>query len=435
MLVAQYIVEFIKLFIVTSYISKTHKTENIRKPNLISVLFFFIIDTYKLIYYQRIVEHSYDTYLCGILAIFVIFCGFRSLKRLSFLFGIYILICFIDMLVVGFLMTSFSLDISIVLVNPIYKTMMNSVTIILYLAIGYIIRLFNLNFHLEFMSRKEICLFIIGIAGCGFYIAPYQLYVNNSNNSSGRKSLILVISIVGIIIVAVALMLLLQNNNLKHLKESQKLQEELLSAQQSYYVGRLQQEQEIRKFRHDINEHLYCISYLINSSKHQELQSYVAGLNDTFSKINQKSGLQTGSELITIVLSDLMNQYSDQQIQVKWHNQIPTTNIDNRDLCGLFSNLLKNSFEATNKCQEKIIDVDTQQQGNAFFIKISNTCICPVKILGDTLLSTKSNPVNHGFGSQIIRDTVNKYNGEIKYFNKNNFFSVEITFLNICKNQ
>lgn len=433
MLVVQYIVEFIKLYIVTSYILKTYNTGSIKKTNIIVILVFFIIDTCKFIYYHNIVEQSYDTYICGILAIFVIFCGFRSLKRLSFLFGIYILICFIDMLVIGFLMTNFSLDISIVLVNPIYKTIVNSVTIILYLIIGYSIRLFNMDFHLEFMTRKEICLFIIGIVGCGFYIAPYQLYVNNSKNSSGIK--ILVISILGVTIVVVAVMLILQNNNLKHLKESQKLQDELLSAQQSYYIGRLQQEQETRKFRHDINEHLHCISYLINNSKDQELRSYVAGLTDTFSKIYEKSGVQTGSELITIVLSDLMSQYSDQQIQIKWHNPLPATNITNRDLCALFSNLLKNAFEATNKCPQKIIEVDTQQQGIDLFVKISNTCLHPVMILGDTLISTKSNPVNHGFGSQIVRDTVNKYNGQVKYFNQNNFFSVEITFLNICKSE
>lgn len=432
MLVAQYIIEFIKLYIFTIYISKTNKTGSIKKINLIAILVLIIIDTWRIIHYQSIVQYSYDTYLCGILAICVMFYGF---KRIFLIAGFYVLICFIDMLVVGFLTTIFSLDYSTILINPMYITMLNSVTIILYLAFGFIIHIFNVNSHFEFISRKEISLFIIGIVGCGFYIAPYQLQTTNSENSPTQKIKILLISIIGMIIVTVAILLILQNNNLKHLKETQKLQAEFMSAQQSYYLRRLQQEEETRKFRHDINEHLYCISYLINNSRYQELQSYVESLTDTFNIITEKSGIQTGSDLISIVLSDLRRQYSDQQIKIKWHNQIPATNINSLDLCSLFSNLLKNAFEATKDCEEKIIDVVTQQQDDAFFVKISNTCVHPVNIAGNKLTSTKSNPSEHGFGSQIIQDIVKKYHGKIKYYNNNNFFSVEITFLKICKSQ
>lgn len=433
LLTIQYIIEFTKLYIVILYIVKLTELRNIARLNLITILTLAVIDICRLIYYGSIIEQSYDIYICGLLAIFVMFLGYRIWKKLLLLFGIYIVICFIDMLMVGFIVDCFSISIAVVLGNPIYKLILNSANIVLYVIISYIVKILNVNFRLEFMSKKEIYLLIIGVLGCGFYITPFQLYANNADKSPLERLFILGISITGFIILAVVVILIIKNNDLKYLKKQQKLQDRILFAQQLYYSSRLQQEQETRKFRHDINEHLYCISFLLKTSRYEELRVYVEGVMDTLIEIKDKTEIQTGSELINIILSDLMNQYLTQNIVLSWYGFIPDTQIENIDLCGLFSNLLKNAFEAAVQCSNKTIDITTTQYDNAFFIKIVNACQNNVEIIGDRLITSKTDTINHGYGSQIIRDIINKYKGQIKYLFKNNLFTVEITILNICK--
>ena len=66
-------------------------------------------------------------------------------------------------------------------------------------------------------------------------------------------------------------------------------------------------------------------------------------------------------------------------------------------------------------------------KNNYWYVKIANTSSSDIKIRNNNVLTTKSDPLNHGFGLQNIKDVVNKHKGEFKIAQIDGDFILEIT--------
>lgn len=56
------------------------------------------------------------------------------------------------------------------------------------------------------------------------------------------------------------------------------INEKLLETQADYYKMLLEKEDETRKFRHDMSNHIICIDALSQEKKYDEMQSYLSSL-------------------------------------------------------------------------------------------------------------------------------------------------------------
>ena len=116
------------------------------------------------------------------------------------------------------------------------------------------------------------------------------------------------------------------------------------------------------------------------------------------------------------------------------------------DICDLFSNILDNSIEAiknrrTNKKRTRIeynendfIKLSVAQKNDYIIIKCKNTYggdIKRDKENGNKFITSKLNNKEHGYGMDIIKSVVNKYNGELNIETKNNIFEIIIIFRGI----
>ena len=66
-------------------------------------------------------------------------------------------------------------------------------------------------------------------------------------------------------------------------------------------------------------------------------------------------------------------------------------------------------------------------KNNYWYVKIANTSSSDIKIRNNNVLTTKSDPLNHGFGLQNIKDVVNKHKGEFKIAQTDGEFTLELT--------
>ena len=93
------------------------------------------------------------------------------------------------------------------------------------------------------------------------------------------------------------------------------------------------------------------------------------------------------------------------------------------DLCVIFSNALDNAIEACDKIlddsKDKYISVNVTYINSFCFIKIEN-------FLGYFLFFPKN--FMHGIGLKNIKDTVYKYNGEIKIEFDDDKFVIKFIF-------
>jgi len=101
----------------------------------------------------------------------------------------------------------------------------------------------------------------------------------------------------------------------------------------------------------------------------------------------------------------------------------------NKDIAVLFMNLLKNAFEATSICLgAKCVEVRIDATANSFYLLVKNNYIRDLLIENEKIKTSKKGQRNHGYGLQIVRDVVKKYDEQVHISHDNNEFSVEITF-------
>ena len=100
--------------------------------------------------------------------------------------------------------------------------------------------------------------------------------------------------------------------------------------------------------------------------------------------------------------------------------------MEETDICCIFSNLLDNAVEASNRSSEKNIDCKcyTNRTNQLYFIEISNSCDNKPITEENKLVTYKKDQKTHGIGMVSVKDIVEKYHGDLhfEYLEENHIF-------------
>jgi len=423
MLSLHYLVEFAKLYIVVFYIFNIPKKRSVWLLNLVIVSSLLFVDIWRLLYFDwRLIGYHNDVYIYAGLSLIVMLYVVNKPKFLPILIVIHFLSSFIDLIISGFFITALSIDIQIIAVNPFYRVMVTLPSVLLLTITAYAVKRLNLKIDDGALSRKEMNLITISLLALGFYVVSLQTVEGQFAN--------LMVTVGGFAVICIILTLILKDNRFKKAEDLRIIQEEILVQQQSYHEAFLEREEETRKFRHDITHHFNCMSQLIEEKKYLQLENYFANLNDDIFKIQSYIGTDTGSSVVNAILFSLKTQYNDEDVDVKWIGVIPKNmRIPDKDIAMLFMNLLTNAFEATSVClDDKRIEIRIDTTDSSFYLMVKNNYAGGLIIENEKIKTSKKDQRNHGYGLQIVKDVVKKYNGQIHFSNDKNVFGVEITF-------
>ena len=103
--------------------------------------------------------------------------------------------------------------------------------------------------------------------------------------------------------------------------------------------------------------------------------------------------------------------------------------INELDLCDLLSNTLENAItacEAMPPDLNKFIYLEISKENNIYTFIVKNSLDKSVISENPKLKTTKKDIINHGLGTSIIRDIVNKYSGRYDYYEIDNAFCCSI---------
>ena len=196
------------------------------------------------------------------------------------------------------------------------------------------------------------------------------------------------------------------------LVQAREMQEDninLMEKQLEYYKDMELLDSELRKFRHDIDNHFVCMEYLFNNKKTDELKEYFDDLKHSNS-FKQKIYL-SGNDVIDAILHHDLSRYCDKEVEVTIYGSLSEINtVSSMDMCTVFSNLLSNAIASANKCsgESKSCILIRFSSGKKYFsISMSNT----LDIRNEERRHTKKDK-NHGHGINKIKDVVEKYNGK-----------------------
>lgn len=171
----------------------------------------------------------------------------------------------------------------------------------------------------------------------------------------------------------------------------------------------------LRKIRHDISKHTANAVALIKSGKADEAAALLKNVGETAEQIALKYNINTGNSVVDTIISSRAALCESKGILFMYHIEpLEGIEIETVDLSSLLSNLLDNAIEAAQKTANGYIKIEIYKYKAYYGICVENSFMGKDSIVhsGFRLLSTKSNNIIHGYGTQIIEDIARKYNGD-----------------------
>lgn len=213
------------------------------------------------------------------------------------------------------------------------------------------------------------------------------------------------------------------SNSIRHEMERQNLK-----LQKEYYEELEHNQEQIRKFRHDMRNHLSVIRSMFDSGDRTEAEAYFKELDAQMMAANR---IFCKNSIINAVLNAKYNQAAEYGIDCFFHIDIGNLlSIDPVSLCSLFSNTLDNALEASLKIEDpakRKISVKARFTENGYFsYEIQNAKVNPITAVKGKFLSDKDTPGPHGLGLSNVREIVEKYGGTLDISYTDDSFCVTV---------
>ena len=193
-------------------------------------------------------------------------------------------------------------------------------------------------------------------------------------------------------------------------RQSKELQS-FMCMQKQQYDYQLQQSVAVRRFKHDLVNHIGVVRELINEKKTEEAKEYI----DTIWNIQDVFDLKihTGDSFLDIIVNYYLYLAVKENIEFTvWGKLTEKMPLEMFDITTLMGNILQNAFEAAIKADVPRIRVELVEHKEEIFIVVSNSVAKRINTKADFFMTFKKDRENHGFGMKNIVATVEKYHGE-----------------------
>lgn len=179
---------------------------------------------------------------------------------------------------------------------------------------------------------------------------------------------------------------------------------------------------DILSTKHDLQNHLITLSYLIENNKKESALEYI-------NNIHAIDAFKTMVDSENIVVNALLNEKISDNPDIKFNIQMEINYFpfDDKDLTILLGNSLDNAVEAVKFLpeNERIITISISENYQYGKIVISNAYTGIINTNDGNIFSKKRNN-ERGFGLNNIKIVVQKYNGKLETSTTNNIFRVTI---------
>lgn len=267
--------------------------------------------------------------------------------------------------------------------------------------------------HKVFMDDIELkykfALLVQGSIFQIFYNFVFTFFNENHAKYEWNAYVVFFISIIGGIY-SIFLTLSLAIKNILSNRQNGELQE-FMYMQKQQYEYQLQQSISVRRFKHDLVNHIGALRELINQKRIEEAAEYV----DTIWNIQDEFDLKihTGDTFLDVIINYYLYLAEKRGVEFKVTGKVvEKLQLEMFDITTLMGNILQNAIEATVKADVPQICVELLDNRKEIFFVVSNSIAQKMNTSTDCFSTTKEDKMNHGFGMQNIAFTVEKYNGE-----------------------
>lgn len=205
-------------------------------------------------------------------------------------------------------------------------------------------------------------------------------------------------------------------------KEKMKIQNDdnnarILMANQ-LYDDVYQQNVQMRHLKHDIRE------LMANHPEYDSCGTVEELLRAIFMG-KEKRAEKVGVKFSVDMVSESEKQPEDEKGLSKLIEKV-FQSWDREDVVRLIANILNNAIEAAEKCEEGKVDILLKKAEETFCITVRNTMREGVSPINNEFKTDKADATEHGYGSKIIREIVDKHHAILEIEEGENEFILKV---------
>ncbi len=184
-----------------------------------------------------------------------------------------------------------------------------------------------------------------------------------------------------------------------------------LDFQIEHYKNYEEQANELIKFKHDYTSILTGIANLIQIEDYRAVNNVIGDALITLKHTTLSYYKYSNNIILDALLNDYAQRFERIGAKFSASSYIEIPHLNELDLIRLFNNILENAYEALLKhpiVNERTIAINTTIINDYLKISFKNTMNDKE---ANTMITSKNDKLNHGFGLVIINEIIAKYNG------------------------
>ena len=238
---------------------------------------------------------------------------------------------------------------------------------------------------------------------------------------------IIIICVSMVVIAAIVWYMISKISKDNNIKTELKLSELRADMYEKNTLSSNKQIEEMSKIKHDISNQISSIDQLIVNRNYDEAHNVCIELIERMKLVY--TPINTNNPVLNAVLNVEMEKAKKNGISFKTEiNDEMIEFKNNIDLISLIGNMCDNAIEYLSKCPEnlKYMELSVTRHNDYYIISCKNRIDSSILSDNPDLKTSKPDEVNHGKGLLIIKDVVNKYNGNVSFQENSGWFIINV---------
>lgn len=315
---------------------------------------------------------------------------------------------------------------NIVLKSSVYRyvlvILVNIVNSVVFLIL---IKIKQKEYNLKNMSNLFAFIGIPILAMAIIYLTTYILIL--TKYQTNILPYIITICVSMVVIAAIVWYMISKISKDNNIKTELKLSELRADMYEKNTLSSNKQIEEMSKIKHDTSNQISSIDQLIINKNYDEAHNVCIELIERMKAVY--TPINTNNPVLNAVINVEMEKAKKNGISFKTEiNDEMIEFKNNTDLISLIGNMCDNAIEYLSKCPEnlKYMELSVTRHNDYYIISCKNRIDSSILSDNPDLKTSKPDEVNHGKGLLIIKDVVNKYNGNVSFQENSGWFIINV---------
>ncbi len=201
--------------------------------------------------------------------------------------------------------------------------------------------------------------------------------------------------------------------------------ERILQEQKNRLAAQIENQQRIRKMKHDMKGHTLTLSGLLAAGKMKEAQEYLKGVEMEMDVLQREF---CANPYLNAVFVHFSQKFQELEAGYRMDIQIGEEELPYMELCQILSNGLENACDALKALDRKERDISLQMKYSRDYlvIRIRNRCRDELYVEKGILPATDKDGYDHGFGLVTVQEAAKRCGGEMFCYTENGYFVLDV---------